>query len=488
MQATLTLPANSAAAPALARRLALGMKMDPMRWAMFLLTVFTVSRIHQHFPGIARLKPMLLMVGISFMYALANPKELSTGKLLDTWPMKFVAGLALAACLSTAFGISIGSSGRFILDTYSRTLVYGFLLALAIRNATDLYQMVWGYVIATGILSYLSLFVFGLSKSAGSEVSRLSNLYTYDANDVGLVVLVGLPLALLLFQVAKPQGKLVAFVCLAGIGGTIARSGSRGAFIGLVAVGLVLLLTARTVSIVKRLFFLIAVTGALAAFAPPGYWKQMQTLLQPNSDYNYTSQEGRKAVFKRGLYYIGEYPVFGLGINNFAKAECEISPKLKNHRVGTGLRCTAPHNSFIEAGAETGLFGLVFWFGLLGGCVFGLGRLHRKLPAHWVTGSAAERLCYLAPSYLSAATVGFCVSGFFVSFAWMDIIYIIAALATGIYVSIDQLEQIGARGATPRVTAAPSVLDRDQAGWRTRRSAVRVAHQRALGVTTTGGI
>jgi hypothetical protein len=179
--------------------------MDPFRWAMFLLTVLTVSRIHQHYPLLARFRPMIVLVIICFFYALANPKSLAAGKVLQRWPSKLIAGLAIVACLSVPFGISMGAAARFILDNYSRTIVYSVLLVLAIRGARDLYAMIWAYVLAAGILSYFSLFVFGLKKAYGSEVARLSDLYTYDANDIGVVVLVALPLAMLLVQVATPM-------------------------------------------------------------------------------------------------------------------------------------------------------------------------------------------------------------------------------------------------------------------------------------------
>ena len=99
-----------------------------------------------------------------------------------------------------------------------------------------------------------------------------------------------------------------------GIGGTIAKTGSRGAFLGLIAVGMALLLMLKNVPVGKRLAFVAAVTVvALAFFAPSGYWTQMNTLTSPKEDYNWTSPTGRREVFKRGIGYMMRNPFTGIG-------------------------------------------------------------------------------------------------------------------------------------------------------------------------------
>lgn len=437
----------------------LKLRWDPLRFGLFVLTVLTISRVHQRYPVFAALKPMVVLVGICFFYALANPRTLSADNVMKSWPMRLVVALAVTACLSVPFGISMGNAGRFILDSYSRTLIYAFLLALAIRQARDLYMFMWAYVLACGILAWMSLFVFQTQSYTTSYTDRLANLYTYDANDLGLVVLVGLAFALLLLQTASKKGKLAVLIIIAGIGGTVARSGSRGAFVGMLFFGVALLSGAKTMSLVKRLAIVGIVIAALAYWAPKGYWKQMQTVFTPTEDYNWSSQEGRRKVMERGFGYMMAYPAFGLGINNFMKAECEISSKLKTHRIGTGLRCTPPHNSWVQAGAETGIIGFTIWCAIIGGIVVQMRRLPGKLPQHWRKGTQIERFCYLGPTYLSTAMVAFGSTSFFLSFAWMDIIYVLCAFAAGMYTCIQvQLREGNTTGPAARalVRRAPS--------------------------------
>lgn len=413
-------------------------KLDALRLAVCALTLLTVSRIHQHFPMLSAARPAVVLAGCAFLYATLKPGALSGAAWFRTWPARVVAGLAILACLSALFGISFGASATTILEDFSKVLIFAFLLMATIRSARDLSGYVWAYVLSAGVLVWLSLFVFGLQKM-NSNFYRLDALYSYDSNDVGVVLLVGLGLGVLTFQASRATGRLVSGVILVGIGVTLARSGSRGAFLGLLAVVVALLVLVRGVSVRKRAFFIGAIGVGLVLASPPGYWDQMKTPFHPTSDYNWTAPGGRKEVWLRGLEYMWSYPVFGLGIGNFARAEGMISERAKNWDPSQpGIKWSAPHNSFLEAGAELGLPGLVLWSWLVLGGIVAMYRLHRRLPQAWAGGDREQRFLYLATMYLPVSLTGFAVSGFFLSFAFRDPIYILAAYMTGVYVSVDR--------------------------------------------------
>jgi O-antigen ligase len=440
--------------------------------ALFVLTILTISRVHQHYPVLEKFRPALLLVIASVGYAYLNPRYLTRTNVLELWPMRLVAALGILACCSVPFGISLGGSGSFILGSYAKTLAYAFLIAVSIRHVRDLYAFVWAYVISCGILAFFSIFVFGMSKG-NSYVTRLNNLYTYDSNDVGVVMIVGLPLTLLLLTAERGMKRWFVLLVLIGISATMARSGSRGGFLGFVAVALAGLILVHGVSAARRLLMLTAASVALAVGAPAGYWKQMATILTPKQDYNYTEIDGRKAVMQRGIGYMNQYPAFGLGIDNFSRAECTISPKLASLRVNAPFRCTAPHNSYLQAGAELGFPGLLVWVSLVIGGILAPLRFRRRLPKSWLRGTQSERFIYNATSFFPVAMVGFAVTSFFVSFAWMDPVYFMAALLTGLYVAarVQMRTEVG-RGSRANAQIAPSNLG---AGWRVQRSAHRAS-------------
>jgi O-antigen ligase len=410
----------------------LGVSLDLLRAAVVLLIVLNVSRIHQHFGWLAPTRPALVLAAAAALYAYLNPRLLSTKGLFTTWPPRVILAIAIWACISAPFGLSLGNSGKFILEAYSKVIVGAFLLIAAIRHTRDFYTFVWAYVVGCAILAGMAIFVFEL-RAAGPGVVRLDDLHTYDANDAGVVLLVGLGLSLLVLQSARVVGKMFALATVVGIGVTLARTGSRGAFVGAVATGTALLLMLRSVPVWKRIGLVGVAAAALALGAPAGYWKQMETILRPTEDYNWTEPEGRKAVTERGVSYMIAYPVFGLGINNFWRAECidPVSDRVR-YRGDRGLRCTAPHNSYIQIGAELGFPGLALWLVLLFGGIVSLGRLRKRLPSGWNRGDGEQRFLYRATQFLPVSFVGFAASSFFVSFAWLDIAYILAAFTAGV--------------------------------------------------------
>jgi O-antigen ligase len=421
------------------------MQFDPLRISLFLLMIITVSRIHQHFKVIGKLRPALLLAFATALYAFLQPKLIRPDNLKQVWVSRVILGLAVMACLSAPFGVSLGGSAVFIIEEYSKTIVFAILLIVAMRSATDLYTLVWAYVISCGILVWMSLFVFGLSQASGSEVHRLSHLYTFDANDVGLIVLIGLALTLWTFQSSGKNGKLASGVILLGIGATLARTGSRGAFVGLVAVGIVLLFALTGVPVAKRVAFAAVTVLGLMIAAPAGYWSQMRTLLEPTSDYNWQTREGRKQVAKRGIGYMLQYPMFGVGINNFWRMECILGEKAKTNRPNTALRCTPPHNSFIQAGAELGIPGLVLYCALVLGGIGSMWKLRKRVPKRWAGGTAEERFLYLGTLYVMLAMIGYAVTSAFLTFAWLDPVYILGAFLVGLHVAVRQ--RVGGRPA-----------------------------------------
>jgi O-antigen ligase len=211
---------------------------------------------------------------------------------------------------------------------------------------------------------------------------------------------------------------------------------------------------------------------ALALGAPSGYWKQMGTLLQPREDYNYSTVDGRRAVAQRGLGYMLKYPLFGLGIGNFSRAECTISPKLQHLDKSGPIRCTAPHNSYIEAGSELGIPGLFAWLSLVFGGMVTMLRMRRRLPLSWCRGSDAQRFLYGATTFFPLALIGFAVTSFFVSFAWLDPLYLMSAFISGWYIAVrGQMEESNTPNAI--VLGSPAGHVRGTSGWRVMRSAKR---------------
>ena len=384
---------------------------DGLRVILALLLFLAVGRIHQHFAFIGALQPALLLFGAAAIYVFLSPGSVRWENAWSSWVPKVVLALAVMAALSIPFGISIGSAGSFMVNSFSKVLLTFFLVLIAVRGPRDLYLYVWAYVLACGFLVYLSLFTFSLQYTG--VLQRLGELYFYDSNDLGVVFSAGIPLCIVLFQNSGRAGKLVSGAVLLGIGASLARSGSRGGFLALLAVGVVLLFLLRNVSVAKRAGAVLAVAAALFVMAPPGYWSQMESLTEPTEDYNWTDPYGRRAVAERGLGYMLEHPVFGVGVGNFPRAEGVVAEVSRERaRRGVGYRWTAAHNSFVQAGAELGVPGLLLFSTLIFGGMIGMYRLRKRLPRRWRQMGPEHRFLYDLATYLPVSLVGFSVAGF----------------------------------------------------------------------------
>lgn len=434
-----------------------GRKPTPFLWALLILTVLVVSRVHSYF-GLTRvMRPAVLLVLWAGGYAWLRPAVIEARNAFRSWPPKVVLGLAVMACLSVPFGISVGRAGLFVISNYWKTILYFMLLVVAMRSTRDMARIIWAVVVGVGILAFFSIFILGISKTQGAA--------GYDANDVGLVMIMGLPLTLLTLQASRKGGKTLSVIALLMVAGTIAKSQSRGAFVALLIVGVVLLTTIRGVSIAKRVGFVAVAAVTLAVAAPPGYWTLMQTLKSPQQDYNWDSTNGRREIAKRGLHYMMQYPIFGIGVNNFPMAEATISSKAAYHMPGTGLRWAAAHNSYVEAGAEMGIPGMVLWLVLIFRGIYSSWRLGRRMPESWKRGSEEQRWLFYTGAYLPISITGFAVASFFVSFTYLEPVYILAALVTGLDIFASRALKHARSGTVPRAHSGRVVRRRAPQPW-----------------------
>src|SRR5580698_4769968 len=238
-------------------RRALQFAKDPYRLVLLLLVVLTVSRLHMAIPSLNKTHPLIVLTIAALGVAWVRPELLAQRPLFATWPAKIVGAIAIWALLGMFFGMSFGSTATFITEDFGKTLIFTFLILASIRTSRDLFTVIVAYIASASWLVYQAVFHFHLEMEQGGYY-RLSHLDTYDANDLGLVLLLGLALTLLVFQVARWRGRIVVTGVLLGIAAAIAKSGSRGALVGLGAMALASLVLLQAVPLWKRCAFIVA--------------------------------------------------------------------------------------------------------------------------------------------------------------------------------------------------------------------------------------
>lgn len=412
------------------------MPRDAFRLSLWFMVLLSISRIHQHFGQLGALRPALLAAVLALALAVLNASTLSWVNM-KTRPARLMVALVVMACLSVPFGISIGNSGSFLLDAYFRVMLAYVLITLALRGPREISQFTWVFVISCGILAWMATSVFTLGVGMG-DAQRLNELYMYDSNDLGVLLVMGIPLTLVAFETSGKWGRVAAAGILVWIGLALARSGSRGAFVGMAVMVPVFLLWAKHIRIYNRLVAIGVIVGALTIAAPFGYWEQMESLLRPTEDYNWNAEQGRRKVAIRGLGYMMANPLTGIGIDNFSKAEWTISDAAGDQFREHAIKGSAAHNTWIQAGSEMGIPGLALMVSLVFGSMAVIVKTHRRVPPSWLRGDREQRFLYSLGVYLPLSMLGFAVTSTFVSFAYMDPVYFLAALASGYLVAVSR--------------------------------------------------
>ncbi len=434
-----------------------------------------VWRVQDLFPILGKVK-LPLFVGLAtlaiFFSVVRGPRRLQA---IDSPLSRMLLGLFAIMFLGIPTSLAQGASLSFLLKDFMPNLLLAMMVAAGVRNMRDLEWVMRGTVVG-GALYCLYIY---MRFHVGAD-GRLAELIYYDSNDISVLIVCTLPLAVYFIRPGmKLMDRIVAAAAFVVFLLTLIKGGSRGGFLGLLVVGTVLLVWYR--GIPRRQMILVAVAGAalLALRGSDTYWANMKTLLHPTNDYNWTGKGatsgGRRAIWTRGIGYMLHHPLVGLGVRTFSRAEGTLSPGGQLNLIGgPGYKWSAAHNSFVEIGAETGVIGLVLFTGLFVYSIRAMMRLHRRRgPPGSVIG---PRESAMAQS-IAVAIIGFCVSGSFVSANYFAYPYLLIAMAAGL-LKLTRLNPTGAaRGAVTPVPLRGPVGARRIAGMRGGAAVTTSAHR-----------
>jgi O-antigen ligase len=410
---TATVPIQAAAEP----------KPDRLMRAVALVLFTYVWRLQDAFPILGKLQLPALAVLTSLIYYRSSKWPVRRARLIKGPTTRLVIALMVIMAIGVPFSLWVGHSATFVLKGMLPNVLFLLLVATSVRTVRDVEW--FALVNLYGALVYTT--VVSLFFHVGSD-GRLGGLVYYDANDFALVMVCTIPFAVyFLGKGHKGSHRIAALVTMTMILTAMVKSGSRGGFIGLIAVMLYVLLRYRAIPSRVRLAVTIAGVALFLGFASDKYWTLMGSIVHPESDYNYNDNVGRVEVWKRGLGYMIHNPVVGVGVGAYPTAEGQSAIATSLASEGKGFKWSVAHNSFLETGAELGIPGALVFIAMLAVTGFSLTRISpRGKWAPWIT----RREMALA-QMLIGAIVGFCVAGFFVSAEYFAYLYFILGLAVG---------------------------------------------------------
>lgn len=399
---------------------------DAVLWALALMHVTYVWRLPSLVPALQPLHLGMLSGVLALGLFLLDRSSRRHLHDLPMRPVWFAAGLLAFMVLSVPTGLNPGHSARFVIQNVIPRLLLVVMIGASMRCVADIEWFAWvNMLAAAGYCAYV-LVMFPVD-----ETGRLGDLVYYDTNDLGLLLVSTFPMVVYFLTRGQPRGRrLFAALCAPLFLLMLVETGSRGGFIGFVVVGAYVALSYRGFSRGKRLAVVATAIVAFALIGGARNFARIETIFNPTADYNWSgrSPTGRFEIWKRGLGYVADHPVLGVGANNFDRAEgtlSEIGQELQSR--GRSFAWSVAHNSYLETAAEAGIVALVMFLGLFASVL----QLLRRVIRATTPMSFLPRELVLAQT-LTASLIGFLVCAFFISAEYFVYPYVLLGLSIGL--------------------------------------------------------
>ena len=384
---------------------------------LFIFSVILFIRPYETIPALASFKTMAFYTGIvTLVVYFVSQLALEGNLTARPREVNMVLLLGLAALLSIPLAIDPGEAWAAFTDILIKTIVIFIVLVNVLRTELRLKIMFW-LVLAISI--YLSvnvikdyqagIFKLGMAETNTQRVAgAIKNLFD-NSNDLALHLVTMIPISIALaLEKKNPIRKIVFFGIALLMVAAVIITFSRGGFLGLIAMTLVLARkfgrrnkTASIAALALGVIFFLAV-------APGSYSGRLATIFDSASDITGSASQ-RSQIFKRSVLVALRYPIFGVGLANFHHKSFQ--------ELGT-------HNAYTQVAAETGIAAMVCYIIFLVHPIRKLRMIEKEL----FERNENSRFYYLAIG-LQASLIGFMVSSFFAAVAYTWYIYYLVAYA-----------------------------------------------------------
>ncbi len=319
-----------------------------MHWLLGGYMWIFVHRPFEIYPILGDLQMERAYMVLLILAWIVSPEKAFTGNRLHRALAAFTLAVLVCWAMSPYRDLTWETA-----ESYLKVMVFYLLVVTTVKDERGLRRLVALYLIATGLYMTHSLWEYihgryesrmGISRMIGVDV-------TYrDSNAFASTLVLALTLTLPFWKTATGRGRLA----LAGFSGgavlCVLLTGSRGGFIALCVVGLLLGWQSRYRG---RLLVLLGLLGCLSVVALPGYLQnRFLTIIDPSVGpaNAQASAQGRLIGFFDGLALWERNPLLGVGPGSFL------------HATGKGYN---PHNLYGQVLGEMGTLGVLALAGLL---------------------------------------------------------------------------------------------------------------------------
>lgn len=439
-------------------------KREAIDWAFVGLLGFTVAlfmRPQDQIPGLSAVPfaQIFAILGVATMLYGRVSRGLSISRV--TPELMGVGALGFVMLLTAPFSIWPGGSVGAFTDVFGKVVLIYVLMVNTLTTPERIHKFMALIVLASGYLSTRAMFDYarGLNLIENGRVQGAIGGMFRNPNDMALNMVAVLPLCALVAIRAKTTARRIGVAFLGVmIVGAITASHSRGGFIGLAAMVIILgvQLARRRPAVVGAgaLVLLLAVP-----FTPGSYWERILSITDNSLDAT-GSREARKILLTEAWETFLAHPLFGIGAAQFPN----YNPP---GRVETWRET---HNVLLQVAAELGVLGIAVFLFLLWRSLTAARRTRQLLrraapapPRRWqleaghkpkpaVISSAEADYLDAHAGALNAAIIGWFVCALFASVAYSWTFYYLLALAAAPQVMLsDRLATSTRRQPEPRL-------------------------------------
>ena len=316
-------------------------------WGLIGLTLSILIRFQDRFPPLENLPVFQLVTAAILVGMLLNPGQLARPNLKQDKIIAYFVGFVALGLLLMARGELVSQ----FMNLLSSVLIYFFVTRL-VKTRKDLVTLLVLLTIGTlglGIEAMRSFYLDPQTPFANTVTGRLQGIgYYANANEFGKLMCTAIPFAAIFVFRGSIIVRLLALGAIACMVLVIGLTLSRTCFVVLVLmVGSAIMLRSGGRIIYKGIMLVIAGFALLTAltYLPGPLQERAQSILEYSED---TSFQGRVRAWEQGFQMVSWYPVFGVGKGQWTK-----------------YHGRAPHNSYVQVMAETGLPGVAMFFAVI---------------------------------------------------------------------------------------------------------------------------
>ena len=381
-------------------------------WLLCIYMFFEYVRPQQLFPAIN----VLPWAQISLVGALVSHFGLEGGGIRTrTAANALLALFTLIVLASTATAYMPGQSIANYDAFFGWVLVY-LLIANIVTTERRLVVfmlafLLYNFQMSFGAMKQWAGFGFGFRSWGVTGGAGWFN----NSGDFGIAMCIFIPVSLCFALGLKPQLPrwkfllLLTFPASALLG--IVASSSRGALLGIAAVGFWFLMSSRRYRL-QALLATVLVGGLVYTILPAEQKARFET-----AGTDETSQL-RLRYWRDGIRIAQDHALLGVGYFNW----------LPYYQRNYNVKGQLPHNIYIQAAAELGMPGLAVFLGLAV-LTLAINRRTRRL----TKGRPETRLLHLLAHGLDGGLIGYLAAGMFVSVFWYPLFWVNLAMAVALH-------------------------------------------------------